>query len=84
MIDRMFHEIEDAHVILASRGVYKQAKLYRRYDGTEQGIYAAAAGGYIRLCGNGGTTHPKWSWLDMHAPGGEIIKGTLGRPALAT
>lgn len=60
----LFHIIDDACVILRSRGVFKQAKVYRR-DGV---LYAGHAGGFITLRKNGGTSVPSISWIDTDAP----------------
>lgn len=56
-----FHVLEDAAVVLRSKGVYRQAKVYRRADG----VYAAWGAGYIRLYRKGGTTAPNVSWDDI-------------------
>ena len=40
-----FHEIEDGAAILASKGVYKQVKLFKRAGE----LYAQYGGGFIRL-----------------------------------
>lgn len=58
MTDTLFHEIPDAFAILRSRGVYRQAKLFRR---GEQ-VYAAWGAGFVRLLGGSGTTVPTISW----------------------
>ena len=56
--DDLFHVIEDAHTVLRRRGVFKQAKLYRR-SGV---LYAGVGGGFVRLMTNGGTTQPDTLW----------------------
>lgn len=56
-----FHIVEDAAVILRSRGVYKQAKVFLRGNG----VYAGTAGGYVRLYAGGGTGMPSVSWDDI-------------------
>lgn len=56
--DNLFHEIADAQVILRSKGVFKQAKLFRRGEH----VYAAYGSGYIRLLKHSGTTVPAVSW----------------------
>lgn len=60
-----FHVIEDAAAILASKGVYKQVRVYRR--GRE--LYAAHGGGFIRLYDKG-TSLPniRVEDLDIGAP----------------
>lgn len=67
----LFHVIEGAQVILRSKGVFRQAKLYER-DGR---IAAAAAGGYVMLRSEGRTTHPDISWVE--------IDGALHRPEVS-
>lgn len=58
-----FHVIDDGQVVLRSKGVYRQAKVYRRGED----IYAAYGGGFIRLHGHNGTSAPSVSWLDIKA-----------------
>lgn len=67
-----FHIVEDAAVILRNKSVYKQAKVFVRGDG----VYAAAAGGYVRLYAGGGTGVPNISWDDIDL-GGNIGKSDL-------
>lgn len=69
-----FHVIDDAAVILRSRGVYRQAKVYRRGEG----LYASYSGGFLALYGNSGTSHPNVSWDEIDA-GCETGVGRLGR-----
>ncbi len=80
--DRLFHKIDEAQVVLVSRGVYKQAAVFRRFDGKEHGLYAAASGGYVRLHGAGGTSAPRITWLDLDMDGALLRVGQFGRPAL--
>jgi hypothetical protein len=54
----LFHEIPDAQVVLRSKGVYRQAKLFRRGED----VYAAWGSGFIRLLKHSGTTVPVVSW----------------------
>ena len=68
-----FHIIDDGAVILRSKGVFRQAKVYRRGEG----VYAALGAGFIRLTGASGTTNPHVSWLDVEA------EGVVVRPGLA-
>lgn len=58
MTDTLFHEIPDAQVILRSKGVFRQAKLFRRGED----VYAAWGSGFIRLLKHSGTTVPAVSW----------------------
>lgn len=64
MTDTLFHEIPDAQAILQSKGVYRQAKLFRR-NGQ---VYAAWGSGYIRLLGHSGTSVPTVSWASDDFP----------------
>lgn len=66
-----FHIIEDAAAILRSKGVYRQAKVYRR----GRDIYAAYGSGYIKLGASGGTTLPSVSWDGLEAEGVNVISG---------
>lgn len=58
MTDNLFHEIADAQIVLRSKGVFKQAKLFRRGGH----VYAAYGSGYVRLLKHAGTTHPAVSY----------------------
>ena len=69
MTDALFHEIPDAQVILRSKGVYRQAKLFRR----EADIYAAWGSGFIRLLSAGGTTVPTVHYLASSQRGFNIV-----------
>jgi hypothetical protein len=60
-----FHIIEEAAVILRTKGVWKQAKVYIR----GQAIYAGAGGGFVRLYKGGGTSTPNVSWDDIDLNG---------------
>ena len=59
-----FHILDDCAVILRSKGVYKQAKVYAR-DGR---LYAAHGGGFVSLMANLRTSHPDVSWDETDAP----------------
>ena len=69
-----FHIIEDGAVILRSRGVFKQAKLYRR--GRE--LYAGYGGGFVRLYKDG-TSVPALQMLDLDAAGAKTVLDAHGR-----
>ena len=58
MTDMLFSEISDAQVILRSKGVYRQVKLFRRGEH----VYAAWGSGFIRLLKHSGTTVPTVTW----------------------
>lgn len=68
-----FHIIDDAAVILRSRGVYRQAKVFVRGDG----LFAGHGGGFVRLYTNGGTSVPTLSWedIDVGQPGPVLSDG---------
>jgi len=59
----LFHEIPDGMVILRTKGVFKQAKVFRR--GAD--VFAAHGSGFIRLLQHSGTTIPTTHWLDLDA-----------------
>jgi len=65
-------------VILKSRGVIFERFLYRR--GVE--LFAAHRGGFVRLMGNGRTSHDGTTWSDIDAPGLVIEPGYLGAPQI--
>jgi hypothetical protein len=54
----LFHVIDDAQVVLRSKGVFKQVKVFRR----DNRLYAQHGGGFIGLRRDGGTTHPQIAW----------------------
>jgi hypothetical protein len=64
MMER-FHIVEDAAVILRTKGVFRQAKVYLR----GRDVYASAGGGYVRLYKGGGTGAPNISWDDIDLNG---------------
>ena len=70
---KRFHVIDDAAVVLRSKGVFRQAKVYRRGED----LYAGFGNGFVRLLGNGGTSCPNVSWEETDAP---FKTGALGRP----
>ena len=73
-----FHIIPDADVIIVSRLVYKQAKVYRRGDA----LYVGTAGGFVRLYANGSTGIPALRWDEIDIPGlsrAEITSDALGK-----
>lgn len=62
---QLFHEVPEGVVILRSRGVFRQAKVYRRAEF----VYAQFGSGFVRLLSAAGTTVPHVSWLDLDAEG---------------
>lgn len=69
---KRFHQIDDGAVILRSKGVYRQAKLFRRDDT----LYAGYGGGFIKLYPGGGTSVPSVSYVDDGIDGaaGQVIE----------
>lgn len=70
MTDNLFHEVTDAQVVLRSKGVYRQAKVFRR--GAD--IYAAWGSGFIRLLSGSGTTVPTVVWDSIAHTGEHLIE----------
>lgn len=71
-----FTIIEDACVILlGKKGIYRQAKLYRRGEK----IYAGYGGGFIRLIQGGSTTNPDVRYQDIEGDG--VVHGLSGAPS---
>ena len=68
----------DDHVILVSRGTYKQAKVARR----GVNVYAAVGGGYVMLYKGGTTSSDKlrWEYLENES---HYKRGHLGRLEVA-
>jgi len=62
-----FHVIEDSAVILRSKGMFRQAKVYRRGND----VYAGWGNAFIRLMRGSATTHPNVSWDEIEADGVE-------------
>lgn len=58
-----FTVVEDCAVVLRCKGVYRQAKLYRR----GQDAFAQWGAGFVRLLPRGGTTLPNVTWLETDA-----------------
>lgn len=78
-----FHVIPDADVIIVSRSVYKQAKVYRRGDA----LYVGTAGGFVRLYANGDTGLPNVRWDDIEIQGvskAELKGDKLGKLSVPT
>ena len=77
-----FHIVEDAAVILRSRGVYKQAKVFLRGNG----VYAGVGGGFVRLYANGITGSPTLLWDDIEIEGAsalDLVPDALGKLSYA-
>ena len=55
-----FTIVEDACVIVFSKGVYKQCDVYTRNGN----YYAKASGGFVRLLRHGQTTVPAIRWYE--------------------
>ena len=76
MTDPLFHEIADAQVVLRSKGVFRQAKVFRRGED----VFAAWGSGFIRLLGHSGTTVPTVHWLDLAQGGARPLIEVGGVP----
>lgn len=75
----LFHVIEDAQIILRSKGTFYQKKVYRRRDR----LYAAWGSGFIRIGAGDATSNPHVSWEGMDLPASvKIQKGLAGTPML--
>lgn len=60
-----FHKIEDAVIILVSKGTFKQTDVYQRSGY----IYAKHGGGYVRLQKHEkGTSCPKLNYDELYLP----------------
>lgn len=57
----LFHVLDNEHVVLQSKGIYRQAKLYRRGDD----LFAGHGNGYVRLTGQNGTSHPDINVVEL-------------------
>lgn len=58
---QLFSIVDEAHVILRKRGVFRQVKLYLR----EEKPYAGTGSTFIRLLQNGVTSDPDTKWVDL-------------------
>lgn len=72
----MFKRLEGDTAVLWSGGVFKQADLYE----WQGGLFAAAAGGFVRLAADGSTSKPgvNLKHLTTEAP---LFKDRFGRLA---
>lgn len=76
----LFHVIEDAQVILKSKGVFYQKRVYRRGDR----LFAGWGTGFIRLGGGDATSTPNVSYESLDLPKEvQIKRGPIGEPLLA-
>lgn len=73
----LFHLIDDAHCILTAKGVYRQAKVYRR----GKDLYAAVGNGFVRLYANG-TSIPGLRLEATSIPGHHYSPDVHGRLVL--
>jgi len=58
---KLFHTINDAQIILYSKGVFKQVSLFHRGED----LFAKHGSGFIRVMRKGDTSAPSVSWIDM-------------------
>lgn len=77
-MDIGFHIIDDGIVILRSKGIYRQAKVYER----KGEIYAGYGERFIKLGNAPNTTDPNVSWDEIDADGVTAAPGK--RPRLET
>ncbi|HLZ24531.1 MAG TPA: hypothetical protein VKQ30_20645 [Ktedonobacterales bacterium] len=63
----LFSLVEDEHAILKSKGVYRQAKLYRRGEK----LFAGFGNGYVRLHPEHVTSKPDVKWHDISVDTGK-------------
>lgn len=61
----LFHQIENAQVILRVRGVFKQVDVFKRAYPDGENLFAKSSGGYIRLIAEGKTSIPNIMWEDI-------------------
>lgn len=71
----VFSVVQDSCVILRSKGVYRQEKVYQRGDR----LYAGYGKGFIRLGGKGFTTCPNVTYESLDVPF-ETQAGATGEP----
>lgn len=69
-----FHLIDDAAAILISKGVFRQAKVYRRGNA----LFAAHGSGFIRLYKDG-TSLPNVRCEEVETPGWKQAVDTFGK-----
>lgn len=83
--DSLFHEVPDCQVVLYSGGVYRQAKLYRRYAAGEKEhrLYAKSGTGFVCLHGSGVTSAHSVRYEFADVDGAMLARGWLGRPVLS-
>lgn len=72
---QLFHVIDDAQAILHSKGQYRQVPMYHR--GAK--VYAKWGASFIRLLGNGCTSHPNVRWDEYELEGGVEDTGRPGQ-----
>lgn len=65
-----FHIIEEGACILASKGRYRQAKVFHRGGD----VYAQVGATFVKLGAGGGTSDPHLSWHGVEADGVELNK----------
>lgn len=71
----LFHQVQDAHVVLQSKGVWRQATVFE-HDGA---LYAKWGSGFIGLrmhFETKGTTLPSVIWSHLEGVNFEVERGT--------
>lgn len=69
MGDDLFHIIQEAQIVLRSKGTFYQKKVFRRGDR----IYAQMGSGFIRIGAGDATSNPSVSWESLDLPKGVIM-----------
>lgn len=77
----LFHVVDGAQVILLTKGVFYQKKVYRR--GNRQ--FAGYGAGFVRLGGHKTTSAPNVSWenIDLSDSGIVVATGSTGEPVIS-
>ena len=71
----MFKKLEEDEALIVERGVYKMAEVYEGPDG---GLFVKAKGGFVRVRGNGSTSHETVRLETLHREG-ELYQDQFGR-----
>lgn len=78
-MNNLFHVIEDAQVVLRSKGTFYQKKVYRRGDR----LFAGWGAGFIRIGAGDATSNPHVSWETLDLPAGlNLGRGQIGEPII--
>jgi hypothetical protein len=80
----LFTVVDDAQVVMQSKGTYRQGKVFSRTVNGHTALYGKWGSGYIRLTQGGHTSNPLVRWDHVEAPVGFVLKetGRFGNPQL--